>query len=604
MKQKNGNRAGKKAGTTENRKTVNRQSFLHGALILTLGMAIVKIVGALFKVPLKYAIQEYGMGLFNVAYNFYGPIHSLAIAGLPIAISRMVSESYSRGRYRDITRIKKVSTPICLTLGILGTALMFFGAPVYCSAVIKNDNALLPMLALAPAVLFGCLGAIYRGFYEGLKDMYPTAISEVIEALSKLIIGLAAAIGITGYLEREYVTYGTVFGKLMESADEAALITLSFAAAGAIVGVTCGSLFSFLYLSMRYRRKKAGITPEMLKDSPKPYTRKTIAKRLVITAIPIAIGSVTMNVAGLIDTTFLQSRIGDIINTAPDMLLAVYKGMIPDAFLRNPETIPNYLYGCYALALTVYMLVPTITQAFSISALPNMTEVWTRGDKREIKLNIESVVRITALFSLPAGIGISALATPVTRLLYGNDESTPIIAGVLFLLGLGAAVAAIATPISSMLQAVGRADLPVKMLVIAMGIKVAANYFLCGIPEINILGAGIGTLLCYLFLVVAELILLCRVTGVKIEVKSTFVKPAFSALFCGVAARVCSDLAAVVFDGGGRVDSMLCTACGVGAGGVFYIICLVIFNGIDKNDVLMLPKGQKIAKLLEKRGWI
>lgn len=580
------------------------QGFLHGAIVLTLGMAVVKIVGALFKVPLESAIGEYGMGLFNVAYLFYGPIHSLATAGLPIAISRMVSESHSQGRFRDIRQVKRVSTPLFILLGLLGTSAMLLSAPFYCGNILQNKNAILPMMTLAPAVLFGCLGSIYRGYFEGLRNMYPTAVSEVIEAVSKLVIGLGAAFWIGQRCKREFESLGTVFGIAVKGADEAFLCTLSFSASGAILGVTMGSLFSFLFLWLRYRLRRDGITREMMQYAPRPRSGKTIAKRLVLTAIPIAIGSVTVNIAALIDTTFLQNLLGKIMRTAPARMLAGFTGMIPEEYLRQPQTIPNYLYGCYTMALTVYMLVPTITQAISISALPNITALWTRRNPKALKAGMEAVLRTAMLFGLPAGLGISAIAPHITRFLYGEKASSEIVSGVLVILGFAAAAAAISTPLSSMLQAVGRADLPVKMLLSAMALKIGTNYILCGIPEINVYGAGIGTLFCYLFLAVGEIVLLQRVTGVRFALRSICLKPLVSAVLCSAGANIAGDLVYqnISFFHSGRLNAMLATMAGILAGALIYTVSLVILKGIRMNDLGILSKRQKVTKILEKRG--
>ncbi len=178
----------KKSGT--DKKGSAGQSFLHGALILTAGMAVVKIIGALFKIPLKYAVGEYGMGLFNVAYNFYGPVFSLATAGFPVAVSRMVSENRSLGRWNDVRQVRRTAFPLFLAFGGTGMVLMTLFAPFYCETIIDSPHALAPVLALAPAILFACLGSVYRGYYEGLQNMAPTAVSEVAEALVKLILGV------------------------------------------------------------------------------------------------------------------------------------------------------------------------------------------------------------------------------------------------------------------------------------------------------------------------------------------------------------------------------------------------------------------------------
>lgn len=576
------------------------QTFIHGALILTVGMALVKIIGALFKLPLEAHIGEYGMGLFNVAYNFYGPIHSLATAGLPIAISRMVSECNSQGRYGDIRKIKRVAAPIFWTLGILGTAVMLIFAPAYCRNIIKNEYAILPMLALAPAVLFGCLGSTYRGYFEGQKNMYPTAVSELIEAASKLAIGLSASVLVSRLLKREFFESGTVMGSTMSGSDEASTAILSVAAAAAILGVTAGSLLSYLYLAIRYKRKGGTVTDEMLRNSPRPRDEKNIARRLLAIAVPVAIGSVTVNISGLIDTTFLQSRIAAIVAESPNIIIEQYRGLIPQSYLSRPETIPNFLFGCFSMAMTVYMLVPTITHAISISALPNITELWIRGNRKDLKAGIETVLRISSLFSFPAGIGISAISIYISRLLYGGDNSSSIVGGILSLLGIAAAFSAITTPISSMLQAVGRADIPVKMLVAAMGIKVAINYSLCGIAEINVYGAAIGTVFCYLFLMVSEIAALNRITAVRLDIKNTVIKPLVSAVLCGFLAYATANVMNEKIALGGRLGALIIVLTAIAVGVVGYTLALLMVNGVNRNDLVLLPRGQKIAKMLEK----
>lgn len=585
-----------------NKRKGKKQSFLYGALILTVGMAAVKVIGALFKIPLKYAIGEYGMGLFNVAYNFYGPVFSLATAGFPIAVSRMVSENSSLGRWNDVYQTKRVALPMFLAFGAAGMVLMTLLAPLYCGSVIGNSNALYPMLALAPAILFACVGSVYRGYYEGLRNMTPTAVSEVVEAVVKLGIGLSAACAVVSVGTEEYAASGTVFGLVPASPDEAVFLTLAFAAAGAILGVTIGSIAALAYLVLRYRRRDAE-TDRALRASPPARSRKETARRLMRITVPVAVGSIAMNVAGLIDATFLQSRIGDIMAEAPQRLLRAYQGMIPAVYLENPESIPTFLYGCYTLALTVYLLVPAITQAFGISALPSVTEAWTKGEKRELKERMESVVKMTALFCFPAGLGISALAGPITRVLYGREESAPIIAASLALLGIASLAAAMSTPLSSMLQAVGRADLPVKLLFGAMGIKIAVNWVLCGIPEVNIQGAGVGTLLCYLFLVVSQLWCLRRVTKVRFSVLRVFFRPLACAVLCGLSAYAVHGAVRPLLPVSGAGEA-LGLGLSIAAGACVYVTGLLILRGIGKKEILMLPKGQKIAKTLEKRGWI
>jgi len=577
---------------------LKKQSFLYGAFILTAGMAVVKVIGAVFKIPLQHFIGEYGMGLFNVAYNFYGPVFSLATAGFPVAVSRLVSENASLGRWNDVRQVKAVAGPLFLSFGLVGAVIMTLFAPVYCRQIIGTEQAIFPMLALVPAILFACWGATYRGYYEGLRNMGPTAVSEIIEAAVKLCLGLSLACLAIRRGMAEYRASGTVFGLLAEGEDQAELLTLAFAAAGAVLGVTAGSLGAALYLSLRWRFKEDGIGLRVRKQAPPARKWGETAKALLKITGPVAAGSIAMNAAGLIDATFLQSRIADIMETVPQRLLDAYQGMIPAMYLEHPETLPTFLYGCYTLAMTLYLLVPALTQAIGMSALPAVTEAWARGDRPQLKERMESVLSVTALVCIPAGLGLTALAEPIAALLYGGG-SAPIIAGVLLTLGPASLFAAVNTPVSSMLQAAGRADLPVKLLAVAMALKIGVNWFLCAIPEVNIRGAGVGTLVCYLFLAVAQMYCLRRVTGVKLSLKRLFLKPLACGVLCGCGAwgacRVLTTLG---------LGNMPAVGISVACGGTIYLFGLLLTRGIAKKDLLMLPKGQKIAKTLEKRGWM
>ena len=575
------------------------QSFFQGALVLTAGMAVVKVIGALFKIPLKRVIGEYGMGLFNVAYNFYGPVFSLATAGFPIAIARMVSENRSLGRWKDIKRVRQVSFPAFLLLGLLGMGAMTLFAPLYCEAVSGNRHALAPMLALAPAILFACGASVFRGYYEGLRDMTPTAVSEVVEAGAKLLIGLSAACVLVSWGTKEYAASGTVFSLRPASPQEAMVLTLSFAAAGAVFGVTCGSVFSFLYLWLHHRFRGDGITPEMYQGAPEPAGKRELRGRLLRITLPVALGSLATNLAGLIDATLLQNRIGEAMKTAPERLLSHYEGMIPALYLENPGSIPTFLYGCYTLAMTVYLLVPSVTQAFGVSALPSVTEAWTKGGKERLKSSIETVARLSSLFCFPAGLGLCALAEPVTQVLYGREASSPIISEALFLLGLASLATAMCTPMASMLQAVGRLDLPVKLLAAAMVLKVAVSYWLCGIPELALSGAAVGTLCCYLFLFFSQFWCLRRAAGIEISL-FVFGKPLVCSVLCGLSARLAYRLLSGFLYPGVLLPLLGAVACGA----VVYLAGLLFLGGIEKSDLFALPKGQKIAKMLEKHEWI
>lgn len=559
----------------------SNHSFIKGAIILSFGMALVKCIGAFFKLPLANVITENGMGYFNTAYNFYAVFFSLATAGFPVAIAKLVAQYYSVGRYNDVKQIKNVAMPIFVVLGLISSLVMFFFAKSY-TEFIGNNGAYLPILILSPTIIFCCLSSIYRGYFEGLRNMYPTAISEVLEALSKLVIGLALAVYAVSYFNKEYQTYGTVLGRKL-SYDVAVLSIYSLAAAGAIFGVTVGSFLSFFYLYIKFKKSNGMINVKMQRLAPKAHSKKLILKQLLSLAIPIAIGSLAVSLAGLVDQTFLQKRISDIMDNSSTELLEIYSGMIPEENLQNLASVPNFLFGCFAYASTVFALVPAITQAFAVSALPNLTSAWVQGDEKKIKKGIVSVIKTTAIFCFPAGLGIAVLSEAIVKLLYG--QSNLITAQILCVLGLAAMFSGLAMPLSSSLQAIGKVNLSVKLLIIGLIIKIILNYVLCGMTQININGAAISTFACYFFITITQLIAVKKVAKIDCSIIKILIKPFLCAALCASCAFFTYDFLAKTLTNG----DLVC-AISIAFSAVIYVLALLFSKTLTLNEVFMKKK--------------
>ncbi len=579
-------------------------TFLKGAMILSVSMIIVKVIGMVYKIAMARVLGELGNGIFNIAYDIYNPLFMLATAGFPIAISRLVSENVAKKRYRDVRKIHKISIPIFIIAGIVCFVLLIILSQFYVQ-IINAGDAKLAIYALAPTIFFGCLVSIYRGYYEGLRNMVPTAVSEIVEASSKLFLGLAFAYGLSYVATMEYENSGTLFGVAQPSQEAFVSALTPYTVAAAILGVTIGSFLAFLFLFLRHKIKGDSITKELLLNSPRSTKSSKLRKRLIMTAIPIGLGAIVMSISGSIDTMFVQLRIIDIMNTAPDVLKDIYSYVDPQYFLANAngETqIQVYLYGSFSYATTLLMLITAVTQVFGTSALPSITQAWTLRDKRRIKSSIETVLKTTTLFTLPAGLGLCALAQPILTLIYYNEgtvDGIQIATPVLQVMGISVLFIATSTPICSMLQAVGRVDLPLKLLSIGMVIKIILNYTLVGIPEINIKGAAVGSLVGYLFICIAGIYFLCKETKIVPNFVSIIIKP----LFCAIASAVSAYLAYSLFNnllGNTVLSSNISTIIAIAVAAVIYVIFLFLVRGIEKNDILLLPKGNKIVKVLEK----
>lgn len=580
------------------------QSFLQGSLVLLAAAFIVKIIGALFKLPLTSMIGEIGMGYFGTAYSFFTVFQTIAIAGFPAAISRLVAENMANERYRDVKRIYRVALKVFLVTGTIGTVAMFIGSFFYCRYYLEDMNYLPALLIMSPCVFFYCMMSVNRGYFQGMRNMKPTAISQVIEALCKLILGLSFSKLIINWGMKQYSEKGVVFGTVVTTAEEAEIASLPYAAAGAILAVTIGTVLGMIFLMFRRNIWGDGITKVDLGYAPKPRSQRYILRSLLAIAIPVALASLANNLSTIIDTVTIQGGLKSLVENHTDVMMAQYGSM------SDLSTMQTFVWGAYSgMALTLYNLVPTITGTFGVSALPTVTTSWAKHDIPGTKKSIESILRITALIAIPAGLGLSAVAKPLLSALYSNrPDGVAVAVPLVVILGVSAIFIAVAGPTHSMLQAVGKASFIVKALVITAVIKFVLNFTLVRIPYLNINGAPIGTLVSHVFLLTVDLICLSKTTKVKFNLGSVFGKPAIAGIACAVCAFFVSfglDKVLSPMDGlGTRTVSIICVAAAVCVAIVVYCVIILAIKGVTKNEVLMLPKGEKIAAILEKKHLI
>ncbi|MEA5050942.1 MAG: polysaccharide biosynthesis protein [Oscillospiraceae bacterium] len=573
----------------------NKQSFIEGALVLTLAAVLVKIVGALYRIPLTAAIGEDGIGFYSTAYNFYLTIYSVAVSGFPTAISRIVASYAAEGRYKDVKRVVSVARVFLLIVGVVCTAALVLVARPYVDWV-KSPKAYYCVLAVAPSIIFSCLMSTHRGYNQGMSNMTPTAVSQIIEVLFKAAGGLAGAYLLKNHFTQEFLASGTVFGTTMANAQEAEVTILSLAAAGAIFGVSLSTLAGYVFLLLRRLVVGDGISLEQLRASPEAHGGGYIFRQLLTIGVPIALSAVAVTLTGLIDNISILNRLAYVIHTDVGALYASHGGLLEQAN-KAVEDLPNYLYGVYNIGMPLFNLVPAITGSFAMSALPHVTAAWTLADKAKTKLYAESSLRITLLIAAPAGFGIAFLAGPIMRLLYPSRAVGAALAEpMLTLLGIAAIFVALMQPINAMLQAVGRVDIPVKLMLLGGAIKLATNYFLVAVPSFNIKAAPLGNLLCYMTISLIGLSAVRRITGISLDLAGVMGKPLFAGLLTGSFGLLAYNVLRTYARTGERIS----TVGGIAVGAAVYLIAIGVMQAVEPDDLLELPGGKKIVGLLEK----
>ena len=524
-----------------------KQNFLQGTALLAMATAIVKVIGALYKIPLNAIIGEQGFGYFNTAYEIYNVLLMISTAGLPVAMSRMISQASSLEHYGQVRRIYTTARAIFLGLGITGTLLM----TLFCrqlAAFQNQPDAWAAIGCLGPCVLLICIMSTFRGFFQGQSNMLPTSISQVLEAVTKLIVGMAAAL------------------LLMKTTN-----SIPLAAGGAILGVTASCMLSSVYLFNCFRKsyRSLPVTDE------KVDTFGATAKGLMIIAIPITIGS-----AGLQILTMLETKI--------------YMGQLLSH--GNSQAAADTMRGIYGMTQTIFNMPCAFITPITISIIPAITAQLTLNNDLGAKQTEESAARITGLISMPCAFGLAVLAQPVTALLGGyTGEKLVLATQLMTVLGISIMFNAVVLVTTAIMQAHGHAGRPVVNMLIGGVLKLAAVYILTGNPNIGIVGTPIGTLLCYLSICVLNLVSIRRLLPQAPRLVVNLLRPFLAAAIMGLFTWVSWFALTKV----GFTSRLILCGAPIAVGVVVYALSAVKLKVITREDCLLLPKGAKIANLLK-----
>ena len=616
-------------------RTSKPNTFFGGAAILAVGILVVKLIGMFYKIPLLNIIGEQGSADFNNAYNIYSVLLTISTAGLPVAVSKLVSEADALGRRNQVRRTFRLALALFLILGVLSFLVMFFGSEQL--AGLMNDSMAAPGIrALAPAVIcVGCLSA-FRGYAQGHGSMTPTAVSQIIEALCKLTVGLGLAYWLVGH-----------------GADA------SHAAAGAITGVTVGTIVALAYMLMNFLITRSQ-EPQLADD--RPDEPSTILKHLLMIAVPITISSSMVGIVTVIDTSLVQGQLqrallenqdtwnlyGNFVDfTSLEEALSAWQAALPDGSavsmslldqyaaqaeaLRDQqsaltdlqsaslelhaalENISRTLYGNYSGALNIYNLPTSLMAAVTAAVIPAVSGALARRDRRGAGRITGSALRISALAACPMAVGLFVLGEPIMALIFPNLN--PQLAGpLLSTLGLATLFVCMMLVCNSILQAHGFVSLPVIIMVAGGVVKIITNYNVVIQPTIGIYGAPMGNILCFALCMTLDLVVMSRILPRRPRYIQVFAKPLAASALMGLGAWAVYGLMSKLFEATGifmsadpvthevlglsRTGNAAATLLAILVAVVIYGVLVIALRAITKDDLMLMPKGEKIARML------
>lgn len=555
--------------------TPKKQTFLHGAALLAIATAIVKVIGALYKLPLKMVIGDEGYSYFSTAYDIYTVLLLISTAGLPVAMSRMISQASSLGNANQIKRVYNTARAWFFGIGAASTLLMM----LFCrqlAAALEQPDAWFAIVCLGPCAFLMGIISTYRGFFQGQGNMIPTSISQVLEAVCKLVVGLVAAVVLLHFSG-----------------------SIPLAAGGAILGVTVSCLVSVFYLFAVYRRH----SDPAAQAGGKVTSYKETTRQLLSIAIPITIGAAGLQLLTVIETSLYMDRLITLLES--NRLLSPLAGILEaEVVAANPTgltagekyaKVAANFNGIYNMGKTIYNMPNAFITPITISIIPAITAQLTLSNEKGVKATEESAARVTALLSLPCAVGLMVLSKPIMALLGGYSGEKLELAGQLMcLLGISVFLHAIVLLTNAVMQAHGHANIPVVNMLCSGVVKLVVVYLLTGNPAIGILGAPIGTALCNLCIAALNLIAMGKVIPQKPAIVKNLLRPLFPVAVMGAVAWGVWKAVALL----GITSRVLLCGLPIAVAGVVYLVCAVLCKSITRDDCMLLPKGKKIADLL------
>ena len=529
---------------------MSKKSFIKGATILAAAGLVAKFIGAMFRIPMTNLIGSVGMSYYQMAYPIYSFLLIISTAGIPTAISKLVAENIALRNYNTAHKVFRLSIRLMLVIG-LTTFLVFSAGSKLIARMVGSAKAYYSILAIAPSLVFVTLISAFRGYFQGMQDMTPTAVSQIVEQAGKLVLGL--------WLASRYIPRGPEYG-----------------AAAAVVGVTLSEGAALVLLMGMYQGKRKKIL-ENARQTPKArYSEsyQSLLTRLIRIALPITIGASIMPLMNMADAMIVVNRLKQV-------------GFQEE----KAQSLYGLLTGC-ANPLINFPAVLTVSLAMSL--VPAISESYAGRDTRGIAQKTYTGTRLTLLVGIPAAAGMAVLARPICALLYGSLPQKEItMAGeILSILSIGVIFLTLVQTLTAILQGLNRITTPVRNLAIGALFKIVLTYFLVGIPSIHVKGAAIGTVACYGAAAILDFAAVVRYSGVSMPLGKFFGKPLVAVAAMSLA--VYGTYHGLVSGLGGNKVTLLAVLVGV----VVYAAVLLAVGGLSRQDFEMLPGGKKIGKIL------
>ena len=540
-------------------------SFIIQGSILAFAGILVRVIGLIYRIPLNRILGESGMGYYGTAFEIYNVLILLSSQSMPLAVSKIVSEKLEKKQYKNAHKVFKGALIYGITIGVIFGMLAFFGADWISVKIYKLPQVAIPLRILAPTLTVACVLGVLRGYFQGMGNMIPTSVSQIFEQIVNAVVSVIAAY--------ELGAYGYSLSKM---ADESETFRASYSAAGGTLGTLCGAVTALIIMIIILYRHFGSINSNIRKDITKSVdSYGTITKVIVFTITPVLISTTIYNIGNLLDNPIFQN---------------IMYSISPESTEAQRSAVYGNYTGIYRTLTTMPI---AIASALSTAIVPSLVRSYVAGDRSVVKNKIDMALKFSMIIAFPCGMGLSVLGVPINKLLFGSsgDGAAPMMVFSIFTV----IAFSMSTISNAILQGIDKLKVPIKNSAISLGLHLIILPCLLIVFKLNIYGVVIGDILFGATVSVLNAMSIKKYLNYRQNMFETFVKPFICA---GVMGAGCFGIYKL-FNGLIKINA-ISTIVAIMVAVVIYALMLVITKTVTEDELLSMPKGAMIAKLMKK----
>lgn len=549
--------------------TESKQSLMKGAMILSIGVLVSRIIGMLYRIPIRNILGDEGQSLYGVAYSIYVVILTLTAMAMPGALSKLIAERRAAGAYKEAQRVFRLAMIYSLGFASLLALGLWFGADFISDTFFKAQDVALPIKALAPTVVIATALGVLRGYFQGKGNMTPTAASQVIEQIANVIFSIVLA----AYFM--HFTNANVWG-----------------ATGSALGTGMGAIAGLIVLLILFLRSRKKDQEEILSSRAyEPQSDRMILRQILSMMIPVIITSSIFSIVTFIDQSMISNLLPKNIEILRNAQQLSYVP-IADAKYYATDSIVGQLSGQLSFQYNTFMNIPvSLILQLGLATVPAIAASVATGQIKDVRKKTKMILKVGMLIAAPSAIGLMIYAKPILMLLSIDSGGEVLSAGAIAIFAI-----AIAQLSAGILQGMGKQTATSVNALVACVIKIVINFIALSIPKLNIFGFIHSTTICYIIYAWLNMYYLTKTLNMKIHWKKILVKPAFCAGVMGIMSYPIYKILLIL-----GLSMQVAIIIVVPIAAVVYLFVGLGTRTIARNDILAIPGGRKLIALLEKK---